>query len=1369
MLRQPTQIFVRFCFAITCAALSLAPSLNGEVLPYRSYTAPEGTHYFAIGLQATEQPAVQPVEVVFLVDTSAGQGGQARLDTLQAIVSAINHLPQGTRIQILAMDVETEPLTDQFYAKGSPEIEAALGTLHRRLPLGATDFGKGLETVRKTFENGSGNARRSVLYLGGGRSMAKTISREVFEKEAEAFTEMKIPFTACAIGMRTNFGFITAFANRTGGNLIDTAPSELKIEGIDDKRVDIRIEQIDWKKVGQQIADFATATVVWVDSTSVNFPEDWTVFPVQVQPLRSDRATILVGAADSETLPAFDLSLTGATAEGKVDLVIPLTPARSVASNNYLRAVVETAAQDGGAVMPIVGWDSLLYIQESFIADVENQIDKANTAMTMGHYQQATTILVDVLNAEPDNKIAQNMFEMATEQMNGAANGVARGLAQDGGAASGEGMRVPTASSFIDSAILAQSLSLDKIRQEVRVAITEAAQRTRGTAPDFDGAIQGLKLTQQIVRSNTALAPASRDALLTQLGNSIREVERIRFEQEYRDVREAANIAIQRSRVEALSAGQADRERAIQVFDRFRALMQAGEFGPATIVADHAVEVLPDHPAPYFARRMSQLLGYVQEYDELRHRRHIGFLETLMAAERSFIPIPDEPPFTYIDKDRWRLLSDYRKEKYSSVALFDPDESIKTIKAVLESRDIQLDIDEFTTFADLFRMIRDELRRLKMPDINIALDTQALRNTATTIRSDTPVAPEGYEPSRMRLRNTLIRLLSPHDLTYVIREESLLITTIEESRKRENMFIKIYPVGDIFMLEGGMMGGGMGGGGWGGGGGNWGGGGGNWGGGGGNWGGGNNRSAYGGGNNNRQGNNRNNRWSVPDEITRSTASQTTQLIQEAQSANDSNLFWTEYFDQEDVDPDAVKDVVRRLSGGLKEKPENADQIIALIEAAILSGNAQPWMYEALTLSLYLKGAPKAQILRAALSAADFCETPMDLLNVGFVMRIALDLKQYAFPLYQQALENLPPRREIYAATLRLAEELFDQYDDEEPLRWIGLGIVSQEWEGALGAKLVQDADRALATLGNRLARQKRDEEARQLAYDIRNAKLRDCIVTIEWTGEAGIDLMVYEPSGSLCWFKNPRSMSGGLLKTTPALMSLRVSNPSAARSISYIVPQGFNGKYSLLLQKSWGNLTNDLVKVSIATNAVPGESVPQEMAYRMDPEGIVVSFSLETGRRTESEHEAKLERADVQMAAAHRAAVRNTRLWNMQDDAVLWQPDDVPPQPQPDTLVIPVQTTTAPSAPVTIVETAGINDWLYGSRYIGYAPEIDLLDVGTYFELYPGDVAVSPDRRYIFMRVEELEFTTLRSVNEYEFGVTGSDGNTTTVSGSSAN
>jgi len=125
-----------------------------------------------------------------------------------------------------------------------------------------------------------------------------------------------------------------------------------------------------------------------------------------------------------------------------------------------------------------------------------------------------------------------------------------------------------------------------------------------------------------------------------------------------------------------------------------------------------------------------------------------------------------------------------------------------SIIAALESRDIQLDIDELTTFRDMFQMIEHGVIRLQMPVFHIELDRRALNNAGrNTMRSDELVAPEGFElRPGMRLRSQLIRILSPHDLTYIVRDETLLITTIEESRQRASGPLRIVPIEDILLV-----------------------------------------------------------------------------------------------------------------------------------------------------------------------------------------------------------------------------------------------------------------------------------------------------------------------------------------------------------------------------------------------------------------------------------------------------------------------------------------------------------------------------------------------------------------------------------------
>ena len=40
---------------------------------------------------------------------------------------------------------------------------------------------------------------------------------------------------------------------------------------------------------------------------------------------------------------------------------------------------------------------------------------------------------------------------------------------------------------------------------------------------------------------------------------------------------------------------------------------------------------------------------------------------------------------------------------------------------------------------------------------------------------------------------------------------------------------------------------------------------------------------------------------------------------------------------------------------------------------------------------------------------------------------------------------------------------------------------------------------------------------------------RDCVVKVQWTGDADIDVMVKEPAGTVCSLRNQRTTSGGML------------------------------------------------------------------------------------------------------------------------------------------------------------------------------------------------------------------------------------------------
>jgi hypothetical protein len=95
-------------------------------------------------------------------------------------------------------------------------------------------------------------------------------------------------------------------------------------------------------------------------------------------------------------------------------------------------------------------------------------------------------------------------------------------------------------------------------------------------------------------------------------------------------------------------------------------------------------------------------------------------------------------------------------------------------------------------------------------------------------------------------------------------------------------------------------------------------------------------------------------------------------------------------------------------------------LIACIEAALIHGHSQPWMYTVLALAMKKANRPQNEIERVLLSGVDFSAV-----NVGNLLYSAAFLTRYgandrALDLYRQASLVDPTRLEPYVLALKLA-------------------------------------------------------------------------------------------------------------------------------------------------------------------------------------------------------------------------------------------------------------------------------------------------------------------------------------------------------------
>jgi len=133
--------------------------------------------------------------------------------------------------------------------------------------------------------------------------------------------------------------------------------------------------------------------------------------------------------------------------------------------------------------------------------------------------------------------------------------------------------------------------------------------------------------------------------------------------------------------------------------------------------------------------------------------------------------------------------------------------------------------------------------------------------------------------------------------------------------------------------------------------------------------------------------------------------------------------------------------------------------------------------------------------------------------------------------YRLAADRARLRPEPYTLGLRAARAT----DNLEGLKWASLGILGQAWTKEQAG--VWQAGLGVANeVLERLRAEKRVQEASEFEAAVKNALQRDCVVLVDYTGEGEVDILVEEPSGSVCSLRNPRT-TAAFGATSPAARS----------------------------------------------------------------------------------------------------------------------------------------------------------------------------------------------------------------------------------------
>lgn len=1208
-----------FAFEANATTAQDSSAESAEPAQMQLYTTDAGETYFALSLVPNETlPAPSASDVVFIVDTSASQTGRYRDDAILAVETVIGGLDATDRVKIVAADVSVVELMSDFAAPNSPELEAGLAKLHARTPLGATDLPLALETVAAEFTTEK-NAR-TIIYVGDGLSKANLVSVEDFADTIKHLVEERVSVLSFAIGPNRDVAHLAALANQTGGAIVldDTDPESALTAGL-------------------LIAKAVHASVFW--PTQVALPTAiQETFPAELPPLRSDRDTIVIGKLQ----PARKIELTAAGDCNSTDMTLSwtITDSKPNIDLAYLPTLIDAHRASRGQTLPTLGTVGLREAGRVIVAQAEQLTNLGRQALASGDATGAKTLANLALKSDPANSAARAVSTVATEQIqnnqpNAPTDAGSPGVTGEAGEAGQAGDETAAdgfyegETWFIDDPLeeitpVGPGAFLgtienerDILKQKLVADVEEGLLNGRDLmGSNSEAAKRNLKLLLQTVERATDVDAATRLELRNRIEGFIREASTLELvdvsTRALAEERQAAQLERQR----LLEQASRDKDRVKQLMAQFSALMDEGRYEEAEVnIAEQVTELVPFEETAEAARYWSRLKRHVVRNDELRELRHKKFADALFFVDKSHVPFPDEPPILYPDPEVWAELT-FRRKKYASIDLGgkNPAED-KILKALDDETQIEFIETPLETVIDYLEDLHG---------IQIEIDARAL--DLLGIGSDTPIT---RDLKGISLRSALRLMLKDLELDYVVKDEVLQITSPEEVQAA--LITKVYPVGDLVISPSAGQTGGLGispfnGGGFGQGGGL--GGGGGVGGMGGGFGGG----GFGGGG----------FQAVEDDLSLGVkkpevevkaapaapkvvrpeikipkaSGEKAKVLSVAPAADESiDAAWDKQFAGEQLNPADVRETVRNLM-----RRKKFDEVKSVIHAALRAGYPQPWMYEALTIVLRAEDAPAEEIERAIMSTVDFSDNVNDLMfAAAYMAHIGLDSR--ALKMFREVAALNPSRPEPYIQGLAAAKRA----GDAEGVKWATLGILSKSWtndqkEIAESARLTADA------LLLQMLRDGNEAGAKEFQLELDKAAVRDCKIVVRWTGNADIDIMVEEPSGTVCSVHNPRTTSGGVLMGDSFAHESKQSVKGYHEM--YVSAEAFSGTYRMLIQRVWGHVTGGMVDVEMFINYGSEDEYYLRKRYPVGDKAAIIVWDVPQGRRQES-----LEASQVQQIA----------------------------------------------------------------------------------------------------------------------------------------
>jgi tetratricopeptide (TPR) repeat protein len=278
-------------------------------------------------------------------------------------------------------------------------------------------------------------------------------------------------------------------------------------------------------------------------------------------------------------------------------------------------------------------------------------------------------------------------------------------------------------------------------------------------------------------------------------------------------------------------------------------------------------------------------------------------------------------------------------------------------------------------------------------------------------------------------------------------------------------------------------------------------------------------------------------------------------------------------------------------------------------AEVLKGNLRKglatddWAHEALAVALQVSGANPIEVERAAVSAIDLDPSSARAYLKAAKAEAGLKNHDQAVLFCRRAAQFSPDDPTPYANAMAYAEFATDVKSDA--VMWAADNLLKRDFSTSDGIDYHKEVTARLPRLEAKLKASGQNTGA--LSRTIAEQTQRDLVIELQWQGNADLDLIVAEPTGSTCSATNKRTTGGGVLKGD-------ILEQRGDRSEIYTAASAFSGTYVVTVKQAFGRALGG--RAGLKVTKFKGTPKEQIDLIEVTLNGAPVTIALDGGSRT---------------------------------------------------------------------------------------------------------------------------------------------------------